>query len=1027
MQYGANANSGFHARLLAGLLIACATTPSAPIHAADQTEPAGLIPVWNQQVDPANDPRFSSRQVRPVTRNDFENRFQTTALRHLTGDYRKNLDIYTRVYDFGDVVWPNLKFVGADNFQEIVDEVARRDLYIFDIWGYVPMGDPNSLEWGEFSPATDKHQYLLDTLGPKFLGWSNGEQDGRFVGNYALTICPAPLTRREAYQHFVAYFRRHSNDLHNYLTLLAGEPLLHYIADMDEHRLIGAETAQALPSVPMWYCFIRGAGKQYGLMWFGNASVWNRWATKDYGSPEGRNTYKGTSLSLLKRLWYVETMYDSSLMGFEAYQLNHNKTTTVELDGQEMQVPALTALGEINLEAIDWCKSHPDRGVMYTPVALVWDFYTGWLPARSLYTRYPYLVWGNMPYEKGDHQIDMLFRSFFPSYEDCSYYHNERGFLTATPCGDIFDVLLSNVPRFVLNRYNAALVIGPTKLEGELLETIKDFIDHGGSVATTAAQLTAESAPLFGVELTGQTHPAEYAKFPDRVEGFNEPPFTRHGLRLHEGTEILATTGIGEPLVVKRQTQAGGELLLFAADYGLSDWVLPHQSPVGVGRNVFQSGVNQPLPSPHLLLHHVRALLLPWLQQWNLVDVAGPPIQFITNVTSDPDRILLTLCNNEPEPWRRAVRFRNARIASGKNWMTGTAIEPGAAAWLELPPEELTVLELQADRPVVAFKQPDSRSLLPREYKHVSTEVRRRLDRLAPETALAAEMPEPLQPVQPAEPTGALYVNSWLFEGKEPASWIPALKQMGLAGVEIRATDLFDPNMANLWRELHSAGLRVGAVNAGVDLTPYSAGGLGTKVARRRETTLAWLERIMDLMSPAGIERLIVYPDKVDENYQSLEEHRQMMGQSLARLAVKAQERGITICLENMPRAVSWGPPLSGHSHELLSFIAAADSSAIKPALDTAHATIAGQEILQAFERLRPQGLQYVHLSDCRRLPNGLILDRHLPLATGDVDAAVLRKVFTQCKQAGLATCLHITAQSDPLGALRQTLQALRE
>jgi hypothetical protein len=48
--------------------------------------------------------------------------------------------------------------------------------------------------------------------------------------------------------------------------------------------LIGAETAQALPNNQVYYAFIRGAGKQYGVPWFGNASIFNRWGFKTYGS-----------------------------------------------------------------------------------------------------------------------------------------------------------------------------------------------------------------------------------------------------------------------------------------------------------------------------------------------------------------------------------------------------------------------------------------------------------------------------------------------------------------------------------------------------------------------------------------------------------------------------------------------------------------------------------------------------------------------------------------------------------------------
>jgi hypothetical protein len=61
----------------------------------------------------------------------------------------------------------------------------------------------------------------------------------------------------------------------------------HYFLKEGTYTLIGAETAQGLPNSQVYYAFIRGGGKQYGVPWFGNASVWNRWGYKTYGSAGG--------------------------------------------------------------------------------------------------------------------------------------------------------------------------------------------------------------------------------------------------------------------------------------------------------------------------------------------------------------------------------------------------------------------------------------------------------------------------------------------------------------------------------------------------------------------------------------------------------------------------------------------------------------------------------------------------------------------------------------------------------------------
>ena len=63
----------------------------------------------------------------------------------------------------------------------------------------------------------------------------------------------------------------------------------HYLLRSGVFTVMGAETAQALISGQIFYAFIRGAGKQYGVLWFANASVYSRFGVK---------SYSGTSLSL---------------------------------------------------------------------------------------------------------------------------------------------------------------------------------------------------------------------------------------------------------------------------------------------------------------------------------------------------------------------------------------------------------------------------------------------------------------------------------------------------------------------------------------------------------------------------------------------------------------------------------------------------------------------------------------------------------------------------------------------------------
>ncbi|MBM3495806.1 MAG: hypothetical protein FJX72_16000, partial [Armatimonadetes bacterium] len=296
------------------------------------TEDSADLPrAWVRPVQPEEYPGFAERRARPITRGDLDNEFHTVGLRGFEFDrppvappdkfrivrIKETLDLWTKTYDFGRIVWPMWPFLYAENWRDAIDEIAARGLYVFDIWAYCPSGTLERYEWSEYRATDEVHRYLIEKLGPRFLGYDNGEQDGRYIGGYAKLVCPGPMTRQQGYEAFKQYFDQLGNDLQNYLVSLNSLTFPHYFASWDNHRMLGAETAQALPSVPMWYALIRGAGRQYGLLWFGNASVWNRWGAKSLANPDADDTdapgfwsgpTAGTSLGLLKRLWYVLVM-----------------------------------------------------------------------------------------------------------------------------------------------------------------------------------------------------------------------------------------------------------------------------------------------------------------------------------------------------------------------------------------------------------------------------------------------------------------------------------------------------------------------------------------------------------------------------------------------------------------------------------------------------------------------------------------------------------------------------------------------
>ncbi|NLE38007.1 MAG: hypothetical protein GX621_08285, partial [Pirellulaceae bacterium] len=437
--------------------------------------------VYNHLLDPREHPDYERRAVKPPSWDTFGNRTQFITLRgfqinadQMIVNYEKDLDRYTRQHELGNVIWPTLSILFAKNLDALADEIKRRDLFLFDLWSYVPGSGPPG-DWQAYRPPAEAFKTLESKLGERWLGTDIGEQDGRYLGGYANQMTPASASPLEQYFHFQRHFERMGDDLgHKHATLVSLN-FGHYFLTEGTYTLIGAETAQALPNGQVYYSFIRGAGKQYGVPWFGNASVWNRWGYKNYeASGEGFGPNKGTSLSLMKRLLYSHILYNSVAVGFESGWFVGD---------------ALSPIGRVQQSAPRWVKENGQPGVMLAPVALLLDFYRGWTFPRHLYTDNVYRVWGNLPYEPGDYLTDAVLDMLYPGYQDSSYYHDESGFLSPTPYGDIADCLMSDAPSWLLDRYAVVVVAGALSGGREIRDKLQTYVDRGGHLVITRGNL----------------------------------------------------------------------------------------------------------------------------------------------------------------------------------------------------------------------------------------------------------------------------------------------------------------------------------------------------------------------------------------------------------------------------------------------------------------------------------------------------------------------------------------------------------
>ncbi len=542
--------------------------------------------IYNFPMNPRQHPDDLRRLVKPPDATVFGNQTQFMALRGLDGDYKKSLDTYTLKYDLGNIIWPAYPLIYQENLTAVVQELKKRNLFLFDLWGYVPGSGPGGY-WQQFAVPQKSLDLFDKELGNHWLGMDNGEQDRRYVGGFASQMVPQAGSRIRQYLNFQNHFQGLTERLGSKMSTLVSLNFGHYFLKEGVYTMIGAETAQGLPNAQVYYSFIRGAGKQYGVPWFGNASVWNRWGWKNYSgiTSDRGGDREGTSLSLLKRLIYSHIMYNCVAVGFEASFLNKKEE--------------LSPIGKIQQSANKWVKKYGSPGNLYTPVAIMGDFFSGWTFPRHLYSGNIYRVWGNLPYEEGDYMMDGMLNLFYPGYQGASYFHDETGFLTPTPFGDVADCFLSDCPLWLLQQY-PVLVIG-NKLKGgaEIKDKLEKYVETGGHLILTSGNLEQFPNGLFGISSEKGSAKVEANTIVvynnNRItEGL---PFEIQNLNYPKEARVIASY-IDKPLVVEHLT-GKGKITVFATPFGLS-------SSVG---KIPESREDLELTTPFPLLNHVRKIV----------------------------------------------------------------------------------------------------------------------------------------------------------------------------------------------------------------------------------------------------------------------------------------------------------------------------------------------------------------------------------------------------------------------------------
>ena len=537
-------------------------------------------------------------------------------------------------------------------------------------------------------PVVDEETYqrIRRVAGDRWQGFWTTEWSDIYNFSPEAQAAPKPKTRREAYERVKAWYQDKASYCYNdIMAMCTGWAWDHYAGEWGGVSGFQDEPGPS-PEAHLRILFPRGAARQYGKFWHtyiapGAHDVQRTMTQNGYLTPATRphdtrmNPEGGASLSWIRRMMYLIYMWGASSF--------KNETPAYETDMTPDGKPALSPMGEIAAEFLEFTVSHKDRGVSCTPVGIMLDTMHGW-GGRPMYPDdYPPLTWVCLQPDRSDYMKDALFQILYPGQSDVL---NEWSVLSPTPYGDLFDVMLSTATPEHIQAYPVLMLVGD--LAADMTEALagglQAYVRQGGTLVVNVAQL-ADGFPedVLGVRLTDRTGQADSARCDLDGHQMNGGTFSFRIVQL-AGARSIVSAPSGEPLVTRHEV-GDGAVILTMVPFGL------------------QENLNAVCFLPHVL-DHLTSGLLP-------LRVTGD-VEYVVN--RNEDSWLVTLLNNrgvyklpaEPESvdrrWtQRAYITLAERPTQLTDWVTGQPMtaQKAGSDWtvsVDLPPGDFRIVRIRA-------------------------------------------------------------------------------------------------------------------------------------------------------------------------------------------------------------------------------------------------------------------------------------------------------------------------------------------
>jgi hypothetical protein len=382
--------------------------------------------------------------------------------------------------------WPVVAYPGCADMQikggrcvlTAADEAALGGLDKAGVFHAIQLG-----EWGYyFHNLAPNEPWWRDVYGRDFEQMKHLMKPPGLAG-----YDTRPKTRRECYQVLHDYFTSRSRDLLDRVISVTGHSHYEAYAAAWGARCVGLELGENIAFTQSKIAFARGASRQWQKPWSVQVSPWFHGACTTSGplrgkGGEARGLDAGHSLSFYERIWLHAWFAGAAMVTPE---------NSLAIFFEEPKEPwTLTAHGE--KAAAVYAMMQRDRGVPYTPVAIILDQYAG-------YNGYMDKPWGILQPTAADRELRDLFdHQLFPGSDHIHARPNpanpEASYLRPTPYGEIFDVLLTTAGADILSAYPVILLAGDIEFAPPFVQALEQGLQAGCTLLLSERHRTALGA-----------------------------------------------------------------------------------------------------------------------------------------------------------------------------------------------------------------------------------------------------------------------------------------------------------------------------------------------------------------------------------------------------------------------------------------------------------------------------------------------------------------------------------------------------